>query len=499
MGRRFGLLLAISTMLATGRGARADLLEGLPRLGSGRPGLASSYDRSGGNGDARGLGPGETLVLADLKGPATIKHLWMTNLGGDLRALALLMYWDGESDPSVAVPLGDFFGAGHGIAKEFASQVLTIAPARSFNCYFPMPFNRSGRIEVRNDGPPVMALFWHVDYERQDRPQKGIGYFHARWHRENPTRAVAHSESKGKNVEGKENYVILEAEGRGHYVGCVLSVHQLGFWWWGEGDHMIFIDGEKTPSMNGTGSEEYFGAAWGFQREYQYPYNGCILLGREGTEYAGKTVAYRFHLPDPVRFRKSIRVTLEHGTANDQSNDYSSVAYWYQTEPHRPWSPLPPVEARLPRPTLRPEHVAGALEAEDLGWARVENGKAEVRRGFQFAFWSGWAMLEFRPERLPARVGLRVAVEKPGRYEVKAGLKEGRNMGRFQLVVDGEEVGGPVDAYGPDSPFMKERGLGEVMLSEGEHEFAFVVEGKNEESRGALLGLDYLLVSKVPL
>jgi hypothetical protein len=157
------------------------------------------------------------------------------------------------------------------------------------------------------------------------------------------------------NVTGQGNYTILEAEGRGHYVGCVLNVHNLcetNLWnWYGEGDDMIFIDGEEwPPSLHGTGTEDYFNTAWCPQKEYSAPYHGITLGG--GDNWGGHVSLYRLHVEDPVTFERSIRVTIEHGHANKRSDDYSSVAYWYQVEPHRSFSILP-VEQRASRNAMR--------------------------------------------------------------------------------------------------------------------------------------------------
>jgi hypothetical protein len=143
----------------------------------------------------------------------------------------------------------------------------------------------------------------------------------------------------------------LEATGRGHYVGCVLNIHNLRDtteWnWYGEGDDMIFIDGEAwPPSLHGTGTEDYFNTAWCPTQTYHAPYHGITLPG--GDNWGGQISLYRFHIEDPVPFERSIRVSIEHGHANKRSDDYSSVAYWYQAEPHEPFD-LAPVEQRAPR------------------------------------------------------------------------------------------------------------------------------------------------------
>ena len=313
----------------------------------------SSYDRTGGNRDYLTIEPWETRVLADIEGPGIIRHIWCTIASDDkyyLRNIVLRMYWDGEPNPSVESPIGDFFGVGHGVAKHFISLPLTMTCDRGFNSYFPMPFSRRARIEVENQSDkPVRAFYYHIDYEVLPGLDENMLRFHAKWRRENPTEAMEYPPGvEGKNLTGEDNYLILEAYGRGKYVGCVISIYGLKPGWWGEGDEMIFVDGEKwPPSIHGTGTEDYIGAAWGFKFEFYGPYHGLPLKGNP--DWTGASSMYRFHIEDPIYFRKSIRVTIEHGHANDRSDDWSSVAYWYQTEPHYEFTKLPPPELRRPR------------------------------------------------------------------------------------------------------------------------------------------------------
>ncbi len=340
---------------------------------------ASSWDRTGRNKDCFEIPAGKKRVFARLKGPGCVKHIWITvSCSKDAlyrRKLILRVFWDDEKRPSVEVPIGDFFGVGHAIAKHFVSLPLSMicksgrGNQAGMNAYFPMPFNHSARFEVENPcGCKVEAFYCYVDYETYEVPNEEAAYFHAQWRRENPCKRVIHRKKKGRlladstnevNLDGKENYVILDARGRGHYVGCVLNVdnteafHQ-NYTWFGEGDDMIFVDGETwPPSLHGTGTEDYFCSAWGFPSgEYAGPYHGISLAG-DLEEWSGKWSVYRFHIEDPVVFRQSLKVTIEHGHANNQGNDYSSVAYWYQTEPHTPFPKLLPVAKRLPNPRFR--------------------------------------------------------------------------------------------------------------------------------------------------
>ena len=296
-----------------------------------------------------------------------IKHIWFGG-GADeqnyLRKMLLRMYWDEEETPSVETPLGDFFGVGHGVTGNYVSLPLSMRTAdrpdrAALSCFFPMPFATRARIEMVNecDGADFLAYFY-IDYQSRDHLDASFGRFHAQWRRENPCQAVRFEEGKPEiNLTGQENYVLLEAEGKGHYVGSVLSVHSLLKGWWGEGDDMIFIDGEQwPPSLHGTGTEDYFNSSYEFPLNCSGPYHGVSLAGsdklRDWDRYEGKTnkwSVYRFHIEDAIAFERSIRVTIEHGHANDRSDDYSSVAYWYQSEPHKPFPKILPVSARLPR------------------------------------------------------------------------------------------------------------------------------------------------------
>ena len=337
----------------------------------------SSYDRSGGNGDSCAILPGETLELAAISGAGCIRHLYFTVLGGEhyLRDLVLRMYWDGETDPSVEVPFGDFFGLGHEQPCFFQSLLVTVNPGTGavgtfgFNSYFPMPFARGARLTLTNENPLPVGVWYHVDYEKLERLEGDLGRFHAQWRRENPTEAVGEQKNVtshgGINLDGKENYVILEAEGHGNVAGYFLYVDNVaagqesgnGDTWYGEGDDMIFIDGEQwPPSLHGTGSEEIFGGGACPNTPYAGPYTGFHMIGNR--DYLGKVAMYRFFVTDPVRFKQSIRVTLEHGHANNMANDYASCAFWYQSEPHAPFPPLPPASDRHPRTGNGPHDTA---------------------------------------------------------------------------------------------------------------------------------------------
>ncbi len=349
-------------------------LAGLAAL---RPGVrrerVSSYDPLGGNSDWWEFAPGETRAIADLTGPGAIKHIWCTlfsNTKFEYRKVVVRMFWDGETKPSVEAPIGDFFGLGHGLAKNFVSLPLQMSPqdGRAFNCWFPMPFQTGARIEITNECEKQLNFYFYIDYETYpaDTDLSGQGRFHAQWRRVNPTPGWAdpnvrwedHPEAmreawRTPNLTGENNYVILDAEGAGHYVGCHVDIdvfERQANDWYGEGDDMIIIDGETLPRLYGTGTEDYFNTAFGPKQEFSAPYQGIILYqGTDDWPWRGKNSVYRYHIEDPIYFEKSIKVTIEHGHANKLTLDYASTAYWYQTEPHKPFPALLPLAERLPR------------------------------------------------------------------------------------------------------------------------------------------------------
>ncbi len=330
---------AVSTaaLALTPRLSGQDMLGKLGTRQNYRARRVSSFDPTGGNRDSIAIPPGQTAVLAEIKGPAAIDHVWTTIAAEPFygRKIVLRVYWDGEESPSVEAPVGDFFAVGHGLNRNLTSiPVNDSSEGRARNCYWYMPFRWSCRVTATNEGSaPVDAFYYYIDYRELPDILPDAPYFHAQYRQELP-------------CEPGRNYLILDAVGSGHYVGCNLSVLQRAMGWWGEGDDMFYVDGETTPSLHGTGSEDYFSDAWGM-REGLHPFYGCPLQ-EEDFQAGSKATVYRFHLPDPVPFRKSLKVTIEHGHANDRGDFYSSVAYWYQAEPHVPFPPMPAVDKRLP-------------------------------------------------------------------------------------------------------------------------------------------------------
>jgi len=346
---RLGFFLLFLTVAASGQ-APANLLSELTRPHDYVLKRVSSYDRTGGNDDYRPLAPGESLTLLDEAGPGEVSHVWMTIASDErfhLKKMVLRMYWDGETSPSVEAPVGDFFGLGLGDYFLYQSVPLSVGGDKALNCFFPMPFQKHARITLTNEGQrQAGAVYWNIDMRAYKSALPGDTlYFHAQYRQATPNKAFPENKI---NLDGKENYVWMEAAGRGHFAGVTMSVVENQDGWWGEGDDMFFVDGEKLPSINGTGSEDYFLGAWDFGgKPFAYGLFGAPVVGAElqGAHWS----VYRFHLDSPIPFTKSLRATIEHGHANDRGDNVYSVAYWYQNEPHAAFPVLPTAEMRLPR------------------------------------------------------------------------------------------------------------------------------------------------------
>jgi len=311
----------------------------------------SSHDTTGGNNDRINIPVGQTAVIFDQKGPGMITRIWVTIDSRDpyfLRRILIRMYWDDEESPSVQVPIGDFFGSPFEY-KHFAAENIGMTSGGYF-CYFPMPFNKKARIEIVNEtGQEVFAFYFQVGYyQLPDTFEDNTGYFHAFWKRDIRTNY-------------NHNYVALKAKGKGQFVGLHFSAQpyngSLGYL---EGDEMFYVDDEAEPSIYGTGTEDYFTSGWYFNKgEFASPFHGLVLKDEEN----GRITAYRHHIRDAVPFKDSIEITFEHGHGNESTIDLSTVAFWYQTEPHQEFSEILPAGLRIP---LRRPVPNGALEAENL-------------------------------------------------------------------------------------------------------------------------------------
>ncbi|MCL5103773.1 MAG: DUF2961 domain-containing protein [Armatimonadetes bacterium] len=282
-------------------------------------------------------------VLAEIDGPGTIKHIWITSDPKAYRDVILRMYWDDEATPSVEVPLGDFFCNGHALRCKVNSIPIAVNPEGGFNSYWPMPFRNKARIEVENQGDQAFEdFFYQISYELDDVPDNAA-YFHAQWRRSTTS-------------QDKPEHVILDGvKGKGHYVGTYLAWTQLANGWWGEGEIKFFIDGDgQFPTICGTGTEDYFGGAWGFGDTYSTAFLGYPLHRKVEGEVP-KHGLYRWHIPDPIRFESNLKVTIQalgwwpNGKFQPLQDDIASVAYWYQTEPHAEFPKMLPMHLRWPK------------------------------------------------------------------------------------------------------------------------------------------------------
>jgi len=368
------------------------MLEALSTLRRAKTSRCSSWDRSGRNDDSWCIAAGSTCVLADIKGPGCITHIWMTQ-NKNYRECLVKITFDNASAPSVLVPLGDFFGLGNGFVNSYQSLLFSASTNKhsvlnggcALDCYAPMPFRERALVELVNESDVNHIQYFYIDYETYESVQDdNMGYFHAEFRRANPFGGWGHEIAVNTpecNIANKErlawdnNYVILETKGRGHYIGCNISVTNLQGNWWGEGDDMIWVDGYKwPPDLHGTGSEDYLSQAWGMQPN-AFLRNGSSIFEQntmKGSslipgENGGYQTSYVHHLENPVHFTKEIKVTIEHGHGNHLRNEMSSVAYWYADRPCAA-CPVPPLIKRLP-----------ILRDEDGGWTIDANRQTDSR------------------------------------------------------------------------------------------------------------------------
>ncbi|MBN1290588.1 MAG: DUF2961 domain-containing protein [Candidatus Latescibacteria bacterium] len=285
--------------------------------------------------------PGETFTLAEIDGPGAIQQIWMTP-AGTWRYMILRFYWDGEKEPSVECPVGDFFACGWGQYAHVNSLPVCVNPGSAFNCYWEMPFRKSCRITMENIAEKQATLYYQINYTLTDVPDDAA-YFHAQFRRTNP-------------LPYKDVYTIVDGiKGWGQFVGCYMCWGVNNNGWWGEGEIKFFMDGDsKFPTICGTGTEDYFCGSYCFRVnghyvEYSTAYAGMPQVIRPDGEYSANTRfgLYRWHIMDPIRFEKDLKVNIQAlgwrsgGRYLPLQDDISSVAFWYQTEPHAPFPKLP--------------------------------------------------------------------------------------------------------------------------------------------------------------
>ncbi len=289
------------------------------------------------------IAAGQTFTLADIQGSGAIQQIWMTPTG-DWRKSILRFYWDDQEQPSVECPVGDFFCMGWCEYAQLSSLAVCVNPGSAFNCYWEMPFRKRGRITMTNIAHQPMRLYYQVNYVLTDVPADAA-YFHAQFRRVNP-------------LPAKQNYTILEGvQGKGQYVGTYLAWGVNSNGWWGEGEIKFFLDGDREfPTICGTGTEDYFCGSYNFEnkktkqyQEFTTPYAGLHQVIRPDGVYQAQQRfgLYRWHIPDPIRFDKDLRVTIQalgwrkDGRYLPLQDDIASVAFWYQTLPTAPFPPLP--------------------------------------------------------------------------------------------------------------------------------------------------------------
>ncbi len=438
---------------------------------------------------------GQTHVLADLKGPGIITHIWMTWLqephgwvtdgAADGQEMLLRIYWDGREKPDVEVPVADFFANCFGKRMEVISDPVIVEDGDSYNCFWHMPFRKSARIEVVNQSTkPIRKLYNNIDWIQKKKLPKNTMYFCAQYRQEYP-------------AENGKDYLVLDAEGKGYYVGTVYAVRTRSPSWFGEGDEKIYIDGEAKPSIRGTGTEDYFLSAWGL-KENSTPYFGVPYVNQPERIVGQMTCSYRWHIHDPLVFSNGIKVTFEtfgwispdenkaHKATswNEREDDFTSVAFWYQTGPTKKFTEVPPApERRLP--SLDRIIVWGKDYNDDerhgKGQAKIQEGERYLESGGQLLFHpeseaEGW--LEF-PFTVKEKEPLRLLLE----------LTRSHDFGMYQPYLNGVKLGEPLDLYKAE-PDLWEFHLMDFWPEPGQYTLRLECVGKNKESDGTSIGVN---------
>ncbi len=437
--------------------------------------------------------PGGSAVVADLKGPRAVTAIRVANTFGEagavevraLRELAIQITWDGADRPAVWAPLIDFFGTAPG-PNRYRSLPLGVTDEEFYSLWY-MPFARSARIEIVNDGAEARRLTVRVTHAPLSRPVETLGRFHAKWHRdaflpEDPARAI--------------DWTLLTTRGRGRFCGVMLHIWNPRGGWWGEGDEKFFVDGEAFPSTIGTGSEDYFGYAWGSPNLFQNAYhNQTISSGNRG-----HISVNRWHIGDSVPFQKSFDGYIEKYFPNTRPTLYAAVAYWYLAPGGRdPYEPVPVAErvgyAKRPEPKV----VKGAMEAETMNVLAKTGGNVQTQGMRVFGpHWSSEAQLWWTGAGPGDRLTLEVPVKKAGTYRVVVNLTKAIDYGVHQLWLDGKKLGGPIDLYNNGVVATGPVDLGTHRLEAGAHKLTVEIVGANPKAKKAyMFGLDYVKLEPV--
>ena len=492
VGRAAGLAALVIAVASAATPAQQPLLGDLfaPPAGR-RHRLSSAHVDGNSNLDFRTLAAGAEMTLARINGAGVIRHLWLTVSSDDpyySRMIVLRARWDGETAPSVDVPIGDFFGVGHALDVDVDTLPIRVAgDGRARSSFWPMPFNENAEISLRNDSPrPARLLFWQIDWTEAPKCV-GLRTFHASF-RASPRNGTL------------RQHKVAEIGGLGHYVGTQLSIWSGESGWPGEGDERFFIDGDELPTFTGVGLESAFSEAWGF-RTGSGPFGG--VTHHEGDGSGARTSAVRWFLTDPIPFKKGLGVTFERAGyerrrgedkfAYDRHDAFSSVAYWYQIEPHVLYPALPSQSERLPFAELR-------IEPEEKEWletAVVGEGvkKPFVQGGEFFAY---GAQVRFEPpDRDSAILSLPFEFGAERSVDLYARLTCGPDCGVWELWIDGKRVGSPFDCFSPRAR-LRDLRIGSALLTEGAHLLELRGAGRNLESTGLALGLDSVMLRWYP-
>ncbi|MHC4406609.1 MAG: glycoside hydrolase family 172 protein [Planctomycetota bacterium] len=322
-------------LLDTGLTSRSISFEN-PTGAAGEGGKAASNLGAGRKGSpSRRIEPGQTVQLCDIEGPGTIRHIWLTTARDPAaqRALVVRAWWEGQEHPSIECPVGDFFGFAHGRIMPYHSAVHSVGSTGGRNVWLPMPFVKRAKMTFTNEGAAAVPVYYQIDYTVGDGLPDDVGRLHVLFRRENPTTT-------------KEDFELLpERKNKGRFIGSVIGIRNLHpGQWWGEGEVKVFMDGDKEfPTICGTGSEDYVGLAWGIQQT-PFLYNGCSLNENNFVSM------YRWHLPDPIAWRRHARITIQqiawkNGLAETE-DDWSTATFWYEPTPSAPLPEMPDVEAR---------------------------------------------------------------------------------------------------------------------------------------------------------
>lgn len=482
------------------RRATSTMRQGEVRRGGGQTKLLPGAEPRGdldesSNFDNFTVPAGQTHVLMDEKGPGVITHIWLTFLGPEPQPWApkgsanhqemlLRIYWDGSPRPAVEAPVGDFFANCFGRRREVTSMPVVVEDADSYNCFWRMPFRRSARIEIENQSDkPISLLYYNIDWIQKDSVPESTPYFHAQYRQEYP-------------VKQGQDYVLLDTRGKGHYVGTVLAVRTRSPAWFGEGDEKIYIDGEQKPSIWGTGTEDYFLSAWGLKTTTT-PYFGVPYFDTWGI-VGGHTAAYRWHVNDPIVFNTGLKVTLEHfgwispdenpsykaTSWNEREDDYSSVAFWYQTGESTFTARAPHARERK-LPSLDRVTVA-AVDAVDA----KRHGPGEARPQ-QIALYEGKQLLYMPPAQQDAWIEIPFEVSKKEPLRLLLQATKSYDFGRYQASLNGVKIGEAFDLYSARIAD-EEIHLLDFWPEPGKYVLRLDCVGKNPLSEGYYCGIESL-------